>query len=312
MSSSAARWDWGRVIQVRLVVELLISAAEQAAATQDSLAERDELTHAVVLGGGQLAPERRARRRARLLAARGQARHVRFVAGVGEGAAQLGQERLEPDLQLQRRLARALGLEVGARAQQQALAGVEPFAPAEHGCDPLLRSQVLLAPALARGSGGVDVHRQGGGVLARRGLLAAAVAEPHGGGMLGRERLAEMVGGGDRPGVEGAVEQADALGEQPVGLLLGGERRPQPALGVLGVLEGGEGPDRGGPRQRQRRRLGTGLGRLRAAAPAARGGRRPERLQDEDALLRAGSPAREVAPVGQRQRPGEIELRESE
>ena len=51
----------------------------------------------------------------------------------------------------------APGVEVGAGAQQQRLAGVDPFAAAEHGRDPLLRPQLLGALSAARGAGGPDV-----------------------------------------------------------------------------------------------------------------------------------------------------------
>ena len=76
------------------------------------------------------------------------------MAGVREGALQLDQQRLQPDSQLQRRLAVAAGVEVGAGAQQERLAGVEPLATAEHGGDPFLRAQVFLAPPAARGAAG--------------------------------------------------------------------------------------------------------------------------------------------------------------
>ena len=66
--------------------------------------------------------------------------------GSSRAAAQLGEQRFDADPQLQRRLAVAAGVEVGAGAQQQRLAGVEPLAAAEHRGDPLLRAQLLLAP----------------------------------------------------------------------------------------------------------------------------------------------------------------------
>ena len=69
--------------------------------------------------------------------------------GIGEGAGKLDEERLEADPQLQGRLAGPAGVEVGPRAQQQRLAGVDPLAAAEHGGDPLLRPQLLGAPAAA-------------------------------------------------------------------------------------------------------------------------------------------------------------------
>ena len=66
-----------------------------------------------------------------------------------DGALQLDQQRLEADPQLQGRLALAAGVEVGAGAQQQGLAGVEPLAAAQDCRDPFLRAQLLLAPAPA-------------------------------------------------------------------------------------------------------------------------------------------------------------------
>ena len=81
--------------------------------------------------------------------------------GSASGAAQLDQQRLEADPQLQRRLAVAAGVEVGAGAQQQRLAGVDPLAAAEHRRHPLLRAQLLCAPPPARGAGGPDVDLAG-------------------------------------------------------------------------------------------------------------------------------------------------------
>ena len=65
--------------------------------------------------------------------------------GSASAPLELDQQRLEPDPQLQRRLAMAAGVEVGAGAQQQRLAGVDPLAAAEHRGDPLLRPQLLGA-----------------------------------------------------------------------------------------------------------------------------------------------------------------------
>ena len=45
---------------------------------------------------------------------------------------QLGQQSLEADSELQRRLAVAAGVEVGTSAQQQGLAGVDLLAASEH------------------------------------------------------------------------------------------------------------------------------------------------------------------------------------
>ena len=118
------------------------------------------------------------------------------MARVGDGAAQLDEERLEADPQLQRRLAGAAGVEVGAGAQQQRLAGVDPLAAAEHRRDPLLRPQLLLAlaPRARRGrprtsTSRAAVKRAGGD------LLAAAVADPDRDRALRRQFGADGVGG---------------------------------------------------------------------------------------------------------------------
>jgi hypothetical protein len=110
--------------------------------------------------------------------------------------------------------------------------------------------------------------------------------------------------------VQGAVEQVQALGDEDVGGVLGLGRLVQPAGGRLLAREGVGGSHRRHPRQRQGGRLGLRL-QPAAAAPAARGGgRRAQRLQDEDALSLLG--AGEVASVDERQGAGEVELRESE
>ena len=76
-----------------------------------------------------------------------------MVVGVVECLGELGEQRLDADPQLQGRLAVAAGVEVGAGAEQQRLAGVEALAAAQDGGDPFLRAQLLLAAAAARGPG---------------------------------------------------------------------------------------------------------------------------------------------------------------
>lgn len=121
------------------------------------------------------------------------------------------------------------------------------------------------------------------------------------------------IGTGDRVGVEGAVEQLDPFADEDVGGVLGLDRLVEPALGFGLAIERREGADRGGPSQRQRRRLGVGLRALRPAPPAGGGRRGSQGPDDEDALaLAAGARASQVAPVRQGQRAGEVELRESE
>jgi len=120
------------------------------------------------------------------------------VVGVGEGAVELDQQRLEPDAQLQRRLATAAGVEVGAGAQDKRLAGVELLAPAEHRGDSFLWAQVLLPLAAARAGASAcgDVTCLGeapGGDLG-----AAAVADSDRHGVLAAELGSKRVGSGDR------------------------------------------------------------------------------------------------------------------
>ena len=123
--------------------------------------------------------------------------------GVGERAVELDQERLEADPQLQGRLAVAAGVEVGAGAQQQRLAGVDPLAPAEHGGDPLLRPQLLGARRAARGAGRPDVDVAGRRVAAGGDLFAAAVADPHRDRARGGQFADVGVGGRRAPGRRG-------------------------------------------------------------------------------------------------------------
>lgn len=73
--------------------------------------------------------------------------HVLSVAGVAEGSAQLGQQGLKADAELQRRLAIAIGVQVGTGAQEERLTGIEALAAAEHGGDALLGAQLLVAQA---------------------------------------------------------------------------------------------------------------------------------------------------------------------
>jgi hypothetical protein len=71
------------------------------------------------------------------------------------------------------------------------------------------------------------------------------------------------------------------------------------------------GADRGHSRQRQRGRIGPGLGAAGTAASPQWGGGGADGEDGEDALLAAGA-TRQIATVCQRQRAGEVELRESE
>lgn len=110
--------------------------------------------------------------------------------------------------------------------------------------------------------------------------------------------------------MQGAVEQLQRFVDENLDGVLGLRCLVKPARRLLLGLEAGEGADRGDPRQRQRRPLAVGLARL---PPPAAGRRGADLLQDEDALggLRV-EPPDQVAAVGERQRPGELELDEPE
>jgi len=267
----------------------------------------------VALGRGQIALEGRVCRLADLVLALLEGRQVLQVPGIGELVVELDQQSLEADPQLQRPLALAAGVEIGAGAQQQRLAGVEALLAAEHRGDPFLRSQVFLAPPSFRGLAGPDVDLAGGAEAAAGGLFAAAEADPHRHGALGRELVDVGVGARDRLGVQGAVEQLDSLADEDVGGVLGLGRLVEPGLRLALVLEWREGPDRRRPGERQRRWLGAGLSAPRPATPARGRCGSPDGPDDEDALaLGPGPGPGQVAPVRQGQRAGEVELRESE
>ena len=104
------------------------------------------------------------------------------MARIGEGAAQLDQQRLQTDPELERGLAAAAAVEVGSRPQEQRLAGVDPLAPAEHRGDPLLRAQVCAAPPPASRRA---TSIAAGLVTAVGDLVAAAEADPHHDRLLG-------------------------------------------------------------------------------------------------------------------------------
>jgi hypothetical protein len=113
--------------------------------------------------------------------------------------------------------------------------------------------------------------------------------------------------------VQGAVEQFHPLADEDVRRVLGLGRGVEPGLGLGLVLQRREGADRGRLGKWQLGRLGAGLGALWPAAPARAGRGSSEGAEDEDALaLAGGAGSRQVAPVRQGQRAGEVELRESE
>lgn len=233
--------------------------------------------------------------------------------GVAEGTAQLYQERLEPHPQLQRRLAVAASVEVGAGAEEKGLAGVELLAAAEDRRDPFLRAQLLLAATTAGGAGS-DLDGSGIAEAAGRDLLAAAVADQDPLGSLGAQ-LAVGAGcrGRDPLRVQSPVQQRQPLVDEDVDgvLRLAGLVQPARCLSLVGQRR--EGADRGRAGQGQGLRFVAEIDPAGPSpAPAGRA-RRADPLQDEDALcaLRPLGP-RQVATVGERQRPGEIELDESE
>jgi hypothetical protein len=145
------------------------------------------------------------------------------------------------------------------------------------------------------------------------GLLAAAVADPHRHRALGGQLVRVGVGAGDGVDVKGSVEESDPLGDEDVGGVLGLGRLVEPAGGGVLVLEGREGPDRGGAGEWEG---GWGVVGLRLPCPPAstrRWRRRPQSLDYENALaLVARARPGQIATVRQGQRAGEVELRESE
>ena len=175
-----------------------------------------------------------------------------------------------------------------------------------------MRAQLLLALAAAGGAG-ADVDCAGVAEAAGGDFLAAAVADQDPLGRLGAELgVGARGGGGDRLGVEGAVEQRQPFVGEGLDRVLGLTGLVQPARRLALAGQGREGADRGRPGQGQRSGIVVGLDSARPAPPPARG-RRPDLLQDQDALLALGAArSRQVAPVGQRQGSGEVELDESE
>ena len=219
----------------------------------------------------------------------------------------------EADAQLERGLAATTSVEVDPGAQKQWLAGGEAVAAAEDGGDAFLGSQVLLATTTARGAGRPDVDLAGLAVGAFRGLVARAVADPHRDGALGGE-------GGPTKGSAAAtawawsasLTRAIPASTTASVALLRSDRRRQPGRPRLGPLERLEGADRHRPSQRHLRRWRRGLALAGSTAPARRPRRGGDRLQDQHAVAVLALAPRQVATVGERQRPGEVELGESE
>jgi hypothetical protein len=143
------------------------------------------------------------------------------VAWVGKCVFQLDQQCLQAHPQLQRRLAVAAGVEVGAGAEEEGLAGIRRFATAEHRRDPFLGPQLFFAAAPAGGAGaGIDLA--GLAEFAGSSLLTAAVADQDALSPLGGKLAAGMrIGAGERLRVEGAVQQFDPFFDEDVDRVLG-------------------------------------------------------------------------------------------
>ena len=210
-------------------------------------------------------------------------------AGSVDGADQLGQQRLEADPQLQRRLAVAAGVEVGPGAQQQRLAGVDPLAPAEDRGGPLLGAQLFGAPASPRGAGRPDVDLPRRGEAPGRDLVAAAVADPHRHRPLRGSARARAGRRSPPPWAWSArLSRSIPSSTSVVDRVLGLERLARASAAASRLVgEGLEGPDRGRPGSaaaaRARRPASAGA----RAAPSARGGGgAPSRLDDQHALRR--------------------------
>lgn len=239
-----------------------------------------------------------------------QSPHVFLVARVREGAAQLDQEGLEADAELQGCLAIALAVQVGTGAQEQRLAGVEALASSQYGSKALLWAHLLVALAAARlrPKSGVDppCFRE----ESVRQLLAATEADSHRHCSGRRHRLRMRVGAGDRLGMQSAIEIVDALFQQAVNRLFVVAGGLEPAFGCGFISEGLEGTHGRDSGQRQ---LSGGVAGLRVArlAPAPAGRRRgAKRLDHEYALQVAVS--KYVAAVSNREPAGKVELGESE
>ena len=143
-------------------------------------------------------------------------REILLLVGAG-GFGKLGQQRLEPDAQLKRRLPVSPLVEVRVGSQQQRLADVDWLAAGEHRRQPLLRAQGLGAPLAPRRRR--DLHR----------LLPATLGEPVAGAVAGSD---------DQSGVACDLVAVRVLSRNPV-RSQHGVHAPKPGghggLGGLGV-----------------------------------------------------------------------------
>ncbi len=204
----------------------------------------------------------------------------------------------------------AVGVDVGAGAQRELLAGERRVAAAEQ------RGQAVSGPPAARrvaatGSpaGGRVAAGQLDGVrpAALGDLLALAQADAHRQRLGARRRADRRVGAGDAQGVQHASEHRERLVGRRVDV-----GPPQPALGLGVLAEGLRGHERhAGDGHRGQRRLRLDLTCTAAArpSPGALGGERPD---DQHMRRLACVTADDVAAVGRREGPGELDLDEAE
>ena len=228
--------------------------------------------------------------------------------------AHLGQQRLQPDPELQRRLARPLAVEVGAGAQQQRLAGVGGLAAAEHGGDPLLRAQRLGAAARAGRRAGRSIASAPAAV---GDLVAGAVAEPGRRAPVPRARRRRA---GPAVASWWACSARLTIRERLVDELVARSsvescRRASQASASSSLLERprADHGQRGSPAPSGPASLGArcGLPRRAPAAPQPRG-EPASAADDEHVLGLARRRADEVAAVAGAEPAGEVELDEGE
>ena len=141
-------------------------------------------------------------------------------------------------------------------------------------------------------------------------LLAAAVADPQRGRVLGAQLATQWVGARHGLRMQRPVEQRQRLGDRRVGRLPVAYGLAQPALSLLARIERFRRPHGGHPGKRGRRRLGPGLASPRFAPPAPQHGGRGDGFDHQHPLTRLV--ASEVAAVRKSELAGELELDESE
>ena len=129
---------------------------------------------------------------------------------------ELGERRLEGDAQPERGLAPALGVDVGARAQRELLAGQRDVAAGEQRGEALLRAQRGGSPGAARRAA-PGARQLAGAVPAAVGdALAVAEADAHDERLLARDLARVGVGRRDAVGVQHAVQARERVVGQRV------------------------------------------------------------------------------------------------